>query len=77
MKEKIELHLAFMWDCPECGIENFCRSIVADEYEEAEMREEHGIEPWELGKWHTAPLLVTCKACGAEFEPNYGYEWEG
>lgn len=29
MPEPVELHDAWMWDCLECGVENFVRAIAA------------------------------------------------
>ena len=64
-----------MWDCPECGIENFCRSIVSDDPEEVEeLQEYEGI--YDVGVWHTAPETVVCKACGTKYDTNYDVEWE-
>lgn len=69
--EKVELHNAYMWDCPNCGRENFCRAVVAElTPEDVElMMREHGGEPsdWQTGLWMTRPDEVTCSACGAEF----------
>lgn len=68
-KAKIELHPAHVWDCDECGRENFCRGIVVEpsEEERAEMEEAMG-EPFVMGDWLTAPNEVTCAHCGAEFD---------
>lgn len=65
-----QLTTAFVWDCDECGRENFVRSVHIDADEEtlSELREEHGIEPWETGEWCTAPTKVRCQHCGEEFE---------
>lgn len=70
----IELHLAFVWDCDDCGRENFVRSIVGEFDEDAmkEMREEHGITAYECGEWHTAPTSVTCQHCGSTFATLFG-----
>jgi hypothetical protein len=69
MASHIELHPAFVWDCDDCGRENFERSIVGDFDEETlqQMRDEHGIQPWEAGDLHTAPTVVTCRHCGSVF----------
>lgn len=69
MNEPIELHPAYVWDCDACGVENFCRSVALelDPEEEKELREEHGIEPWDQGDWCMAPKVVTCRECGAEY----------
>ena len=64
--QEVELHPAFVWDCPSCGREQFERSVVAelspDELEE--LREQHGIQPWEAGRFHTKPTTVNCRSCG-------------
>lgn len=67
MKE-VELHLAYAWDCDECGRENFERAIIAEFSPEEwdEMRAE-GIDP-RTGNWVTNPDEVTCRACGAVFK---------
>jgi len=66
----VELHPAFFWDCPECGVENFCRGIVPEfsEEERAELREEHGVNPWEQGSFVMQPEVVTCAECKAAFK---------
>ncbi len=51
-KDSVELIPAFCWDCPECGRENFARTIVkefsADEM--LEMRLQMGIDPLQTGE---------------------------
>lgn len=72
MKEerKAELHLAYQWDCDECGVENFCRSIKYHRTpeDEEEIRERFGIEPWEEGEFRTRPTKVVCSACGTIYQ---------
>lgn len=73
---KVELHHAFVWDCDECGRENFCNGLdpelTAEEIEE--LKEIHGIEPSELGgKFLLAPATVICKYCKTEFETDNEY----
>lgn len=67
--KSIELHLAFVFDCDYCGRENFVRSVTGDFSEEElqELREEHGVEVYKLGEWHTRPGVVKCNFCGAGF----------
>jgi rubredoxin len=67
-KEEVELLPAYMWDCPECGGENFERGIVPEMSEEdkAELREEHGVV--EDGHWMLMPSKVTCRHCEATFD---------
>lgn len=79
--ELVELHDAFMWDCPECGVENFLRAIryfrndlspedVEDIIEDMEL---DGIEEFEelfsTGfALVSAPSEVVCKQCKQEFQ---------
>ncbi|MCA9121934.1 MAG: hypothetical protein H6822_26650 [Planctomycetaceae bacterium] len=65
----VELRPAFSWDCPECGVENFCRGIVPEFSEEdaAELRDEHGINAWESGDFVMQPETVACAKCAVEF----------
>ena len=75
MMEKVEMNPAFMWDCPECGRENFARAIVPElsDEERMEMCQDYGIDPWDEGNWMTMPEKVTCHACRKEFEAvHYG-----
>jgi uncharacterized Zn finger protein len=69
MASHVELHPAFVYDCDECGRENFVRSIVGEFDEETldEMREDHGITEYEAGDWHSAPRTVKCQFCGSVF----------
>lgn len=58
----VELIPAFVWDCPECGVEHFQRTIVCEFTPEelVEMRNEHGVDPLEEGLFLTAPTHVSC-----------------
>ncbi len=73
-----ELHLAFMWDCHNCGRENFVRAMVPtlSDAELAELRDEHGIQPWQSGDFTTAPGKVTCAHCAAEFVTDHKIDTE-
>lgn len=74
-KSHVELLPAFLWICPECGAENFERTIVAELSAEQmqELRDEHGVEPWEEGEFLTNPQNVVCKDCSKEFGTvNFG-----
>jgi hypothetical protein len=64
-----ELHPAFSWDCDDCGAENFARCIVPEMSDEdlKELREDHGIQPWETGDLLMMPTEVTCSKCGAAY----------
>lgn len=68
--EPVELHPAFVWDCEECGLQNFELAIRVElsPEEMAEMREEQGIDPDWQGDWLSAPSEVTCRHCGKAFE---------
>lgn len=74
----VELHLAYMWDCNSCGCENFVRAMVPSLSDEEieELRDEHGVQPWETGKFTTAPSSVKCSHCGAEFETDHSVDGE-
>lgn len=78
-KHKIDLHPAHVWDCEECGRENFCRCVAVEldpsDPCDAELLEIARAECTETGNkvegfWQTAPETVTCAHCGAEFEAN-------
>jgi hypothetical protein len=73
MPKQAMLHPAFVWDCDECGTENFVRTVRADLSAEelAEMKEDYDVEPWEEGEFLTAPKHVSCKQCGHEFETEH------
>ena len=78
----VELHLAFMWVCGECGADNFHRGVkpCLTEDELREARDEIGIEIWEEGSFMTRPNSVTCSACKCQFdttEPDDYIEDEG
>lgn len=64
---KAELSPAFVWDCSECGRENFERTVVAELSTEEmdELRYEHGVAFNEGGHFMTSPSVVECKHCGA------------
>lgn len=68
-EESVEIHPAFVWDCPECGRELFGRMIVHELSDEklAELKEDHGVEPWEEGNFVMAPKSVICPHCNLKF----------
>lgn len=73
----VELIPAFSWTCPECGRDHFERSIVAEfsEEEMQELRDEHGVQPWEAGEFCTQPASVRCPDCNLSFQTlGYGEE---
>lgn len=74
------LHQAYVWDCEECGRENFQRAIVMSEEEKQadikQMREdgEEVPEYIDMMSCCTYPVKVTCKHCSQEFttaDPNF------
>ena len=72
----VELHLAFHWVCPECGIDNWNRGVAPEllPEEKAQARAELGIEVWEEGSLMMRPEVVSCSQCKAKFdteEPDY------
>lgn len=77
-ENKVELHCAYVWDCPECGGENFCRAVTVEQTPEDidHLVGEYGGDPsdWQTGQWMTRPDEVTCAHCGQEYETT---EWEG
>ena len=60
---KVELHIAFMWDCDVCGQENFERAV---EVEQTDDLPDQG----EPGDWLIAPTRVTCRACKTAFDSS-------
>lgn len=76
-RQKVELHNAHVWDCEECGRENFCRSVTVemnpDDPRDAELIALAKAECEEIGGdvnsfWQSEPEVVVCSHCGAEFE---------
>ena len=67
----VEMHLAYAWDCENCGAENFERAVVHEfsPDERAELQE-LGEEPV-TGNWMTHPDHVTCRQCGAGFAAKH------
>jgi transcription elongation factor Elf1 len=64
----VEVSLAFVFNCPECGQENFVRSVMHEfnPNEQEEMAEELGEKP-QTGSWVTHPEHVACSRCHFEF----------
>jgi hypothetical protein len=75
---KARLLTAYVWDCDDCGAENFERSIIAelhDDEREEMYRHFHELDEWaELPEhWRefqmvTRPDSVTCCECGMVFD---------
>ena len=72
---RADLHPAWVWDCPDCGEENFARSMVydMDSDEVQEMKEQHAIEEDEHGFYQSCPEEVECYSCGAVFDAWIDY----
>ena len=70
MISKVILHPAYMFDCDNCGRENFVRAVLPEMSPEDEqrLREDEGVESYEEGHWVTYPDKVECFHCGADFE---------
>ena len=68
-KPIVELRPAFAWDCPQCGVELFERGLVPEMADEDlhELREDHGVQPWDLGDFVEMPSRVQCPECGESF----------
>lgn len=70
----IELHDAYVWDCDECGVENWTRAvIVTPESLDAETRailDEAAGDDWVTGDIVTRPDVVTCRHCGTEYDAD-------
>ena len=82
-QEKVELHPAFFWICPECGLDNYERSLnmegqMIPEDIQAEIKMQIGLEEWEEipgdASVFMAPVNVKCKSCNYKTEtisPNH------
>ena len=79
IKQLVEMHLAYVWDCENCGTENFERAIVYEfsPDELAEIADEENPELSKTGNWMTHPARVKCKACNAEFEARHFRDADG
>ena len=64
----VEVALAFVYICPDCGRENFVRSVLHEftREEQLEYQKELGQTP-QTGSWATHPDQVVCENCGADF----------
>ncbi len=80
--KKIELRPAYIWDCDECGIENFERTIIIpieelteeerEQFSEEELQEFLG----EDGSFQSMPNNVTCSNCDTEYETYHMFYGE-
>jgi hypothetical protein len=69
---EVELHPAFVWDCDECGSQNFERAIIppfATVEEEEIARDILDVAVGE-GFPVMAPMQVLCRVCGADFKTD-------
>lgn len=68
----VQLNIAWMWDCEDCGRENFERTFVPEVNPErmAELAEEIGDDGETMRC--AFPFEVVCEHCGAEFETEIG-----
>lgn len=77
MPEPVELWIAWLWTCPDCGIDHFVRSVES-QFPPEQARDfalrEGIIEDWQDtpegindGKWVSKPEQVKCPACSIEF----------
>lgn len=80
---KAELHAAFVWDCDECGRENFVRAIegnideaalesaenriVGDLVAPAELVDDELRAEFLVQRISLAPDFVYCQSCGKSF----------
>jgi hypothetical protein len=70
-RQDAELHPAYVWDCDECGAENFTRAVVHEfSPEEAGELTDAGLSPT-TGNWMTYPDVVRCRSCQHEFDARH------
>jgi len=67
--EIVELSPAYMWDCPNCGRENFQRSIMTAIT--AQDRIEMGLEDNQGGCWQSYPNIVVCRHCDSKYTTRH------
>ena len=68
---RVEMRLAYVWDCEECGRENFERAVVYELSPEEKKELEGAGEIPETGNWMSHPEHVTCKHCQSEFTAKH------
>jgi len=67
--ETVELHAAWRWDCPECGIESWIRGLhLESEHLTEEQRAVLREEEW----WVLYPELVRCEYCKSGYRVHMG-----
>lgn len=64
----VELHNAYMWDCPHCGSENFQRAISFRPTAEDAL--EYGVDLSDSDECFlmTTPNYVSCRECKQRFK---------
>jgi hypothetical protein len=74
----VELLPAFLFVCPDCGLDNFvrCRRIEPDSDEGRELTEQLDNDTeivWRNvgGDWLEAPTEVACAYCGTKFPTTF------
>ena len=74
----IELRPAYVWDCEECGEENFARGLVPEcAKEDMEfIKEELGIHPDDDSGLVMMPVEVVCAFCKVRFITKHMRESE-
>lgn len=62
------IHLAFAFECPDCGQQTFVESVIREfnEEDKPDAEEDLGEVP-RTGDWVTHPETVMCGSCGEEF----------
>lgn len=68
-KEVVELSPAYMWDCPNCGRENFQRSVLLAMTDEDRL--EMDLAPNEVGSWQSYPNIVVCRFCEQQYQTKH------
>ena len=61
--QKVELHPAFMFDCPSCGKENFLRAIYFEEMNRGPLP-----EGFDNGSVVSIPETFICQHCKAKLK---------
>lgn len=74
-KDVVELSPAYMWDCPNCGRENFQRAITVAMTEEDRLEMDLSID--EGGCWQSYPNIVICRFCEQQYETQHVTDDEG
>jgi predicted RNA-binding Zn-ribbon protein involved in translation (DUF1610 family) len=66
-RKPVEVRLAFAFTCPDCGAENFVKSVLHEftAQEQEELADDLGEKP-QTGSWITHPEEVACSSCGAK-----------